>query len=279
MRSFHYAAAMSMLSLRPEDQPRAEPWGWVWQAWAAAAFLRGYLDTAKGSVLVPSGPMLEVLLDAAVIEKAFVELRSELQRRPEMAWIPMQGILRMSADSHATPRRARPKRRACPASTPRARDRAFTTTTTIPRRQAGRAQRPCALAARRFDDQRERRGRAPQRDGCRRRSTIASSISASTRRAAPPRSARSDPTSASSPRRIEQEREAWRARPTTSRRRDGVKGFAAAMGKEYGRPAREAQHASRAGYKRRCRSRDELAQDRDNVGRRPGAAHRCRRAS
>lgn len=39
--------------------------------------------------------MLSVLLDAAVLEKAFTELRNELQRRPDMAWIPMQGILRM----------------------------------------------------------------------------------------------------------------------------------------------------------------------------------------
>src|SRR5262249_53482757 len=31
VRSFHYAAATSLLALRPEDQARAEPWGWVWQ--------------------------------------------------------------------------------------------------------------------------------------------------------------------------------------------------------------------------------------------------------
>ena len=95
VRSFHYAAALSLLQLRPEDQARAEPWGWVWQAWAGAAYVRGYLETAKGSVLVPEGPLLEVLLDGAIIEKAFVELRSELHRRPDMAWVPMQGILRM----------------------------------------------------------------------------------------------------------------------------------------------------------------------------------------
>ena len=95
IRSFHYAAATSLSALRPEDQARAEPWGWVWQSWAAAAYLRGYLETAKGSILVPSARMAEVILDAAIIEKAFVELQSELQRRPDFAWIPMQGILRM----------------------------------------------------------------------------------------------------------------------------------------------------------------------------------------
>ncbi len=95
VRSFHYAAATSLLTLRPEDQPRAEPWGWIWQTWASAAFVRGYLDTARDSEFVPNAEMLSTLLDAAILEKAFAELRAELQRRPEMAWIAMQGILRM----------------------------------------------------------------------------------------------------------------------------------------------------------------------------------------
>jgi maltose alpha-D-glucosyltransferase/alpha-amylase len=95
VRSFHYAAATSLLALRPEDQARAEPWGWVWQSWASAAFLRGYLDTAADAVFVPNAPMLSVLLDAAIIEKAFSEIATALQRRPDQAWIPMQGILRL----------------------------------------------------------------------------------------------------------------------------------------------------------------------------------------
>jgi maltose alpha-D-glucosyltransferase/alpha-amylase len=96
IRSFHYAAATSLEGLRPEDQSRAEPWGWLWQAWAASSYLHGYLEKAKGTVLLPSSSaMLEVLLDAAIIEKAFLELRTELHQRPGYAWIPMQGILRM----------------------------------------------------------------------------------------------------------------------------------------------------------------------------------------
>ncbi|MBN9168084.1 MAG: maltose alpha-D-glucosyltransferase [Myxococcales bacterium 68-20] len=95
LRSFHYAAATSLLGLRPEDQARAEPWGLIWESWASAAFLRGYLDTAKDAVFIPDDRMLEPLLDAAILGKAFMELRTELQRRPDMAWIPMQGILRL----------------------------------------------------------------------------------------------------------------------------------------------------------------------------------------
>ncbi|MBX3231554.1 MAG: maltose alpha-D-glucosyltransferase [Labilithrix sp.] len=94
IRSFHYAAATSLLALRPEDQTRADPWGWLWQTWATAAYLRGYLETATGQPFLAPPPMLGVLLDAAIIEKAFAELRSEVAHRPEMAWIPIQGILR-----------------------------------------------------------------------------------------------------------------------------------------------------------------------------------------
>jgi maltose alpha-D-glucosyltransferase/alpha-amylase len=95
IRSFHYAAATSLLTLRPEDQARAEPWGWVWQSWASAAFVRGYLDTAEGAVFVPNAAMMSTLLDVSILEKAFTELNDELLRRPEQAWIPMQGVIRL----------------------------------------------------------------------------------------------------------------------------------------------------------------------------------------
>jgi maltose alpha-D-glucosyltransferase / alpha-amylase len=95
VRSFHYAAAASLKALRPEDQARAEPWGWVWQRWAAAAYVRGYLERAKGAVFVPaSAEMLSVLLEATILQRAFHELREELPRRPEMAIVPIHGILR-----------------------------------------------------------------------------------------------------------------------------------------------------------------------------------------
>jgi maltose alpha-D-glucosyltransferase/alpha-amylase len=95
-RSLHYAAAMALRALRPEDRARAEPWSWIWHRWASAALLRGYLDRAKGAPFVPkSTAMLSVLVEAAMLEKAFAELRSEMRNRPENMWIPLQGILRI----------------------------------------------------------------------------------------------------------------------------------------------------------------------------------------
>jgi maltose alpha-D-glucosyltransferase/alpha-amylase len=96
IRSFHYAAATTLRTLRPEDQARAEAWGWIWQRWASAAYVRAYLESVKDAPFLPKSPqMLSVLLETALIEKAFAELRNELRRRPEMAWIPLQGIQRL----------------------------------------------------------------------------------------------------------------------------------------------------------------------------------------
>jgi maltose alpha-D-glucosyltransferase/alpha-amylase len=95
IRSFHYAAATSLTTLRPEDQARGERWAWIWQTWASAAFVHGYLQTTKGASFVPNAGMLSALLDAAVLEKALTELRRELARRPDRVWIPIHGILRL----------------------------------------------------------------------------------------------------------------------------------------------------------------------------------------
>ncbi len=96
LRSFHYAAATSLQTLRAEDQVRAATWAWIWQLWASAAFLRGYLEAAKGAPFLPtSAPMMALLLETSTLERALAELRAELRHRPEMAWIPLQAILRI----------------------------------------------------------------------------------------------------------------------------------------------------------------------------------------
>ncbi|MDB4942751.1 MAG: Trehalose synthase [Labilithrix sp.] len=96
IRSYHYAAATSLRTLRPEDQARAEAWGWAFQRWASAAFVRGYMDMAKDAPFIPkSKATASMLLETATIEKAFAELRVELGRNPENVWIPLQGILRL----------------------------------------------------------------------------------------------------------------------------------------------------------------------------------------
>jgi maltose alpha-D-glucosyltransferase/alpha-amylase len=98
LRSLHYAAYAALhgyvASVRPEDAAGLEPWTRYWYAWAATAFLRAYLDVARGGTFLPSNPdHLQILLDAYVLEKALYELSDELNRRPDWVHVPLQGIL------------------------------------------------------------------------------------------------------------------------------------------------------------------------------------------
>jgi maltose alpha-D-glucosyltransferase/alpha-amylase len=99
LRSFGYAALSEMTNqiqggaLGKADFANMEPWARFWQTWCSWAFLRGYLETANGTAIVPkSREELQILLDAFVLEKAIYELGYELDNRPNWAFIPIQGI-------------------------------------------------------------------------------------------------------------------------------------------------------------------------------------------
>jgi maltose alpha-D-glucosyltransferase/alpha-amylase len=99
VRSFHYASILPLLagSLRAADKPIAEPWAHLWHTWIAAAFLRGYLATARGAVFLPKDDeQLSMLLDRFVLAKAFHELGAELDDPSERLSIPLYGIASMT---------------------------------------------------------------------------------------------------------------------------------------------------------------------------------------
>ena len=82
------------LKIRPEDVPVLEPWARFWYDWVSAAFLRAYLRGTAGAAFLPSDPgELRVLFDVLLFEKVIHELYNELKHRPEMARIPLLGIL------------------------------------------------------------------------------------------------------------------------------------------------------------------------------------------
>jgi trehalose synthase-fused probable maltokinase len=64
-----------------------------WEAEARGAFLEGYRATAPSGVLPQSTDGQERQLALFELEKAFYELRYELDNRPDFAAIPVQGIL------------------------------------------------------------------------------------------------------------------------------------------------------------------------------------------
>ena len=101
LRSFDYASS-SVLTERiatfvhPEETASLEPWGALWQAWASAAFLKGYLETDGAERLVPDNDEdLQTLLDAFLLDKALYEVSYELNSRPDWVRIPLHGIIRL----------------------------------------------------------------------------------------------------------------------------------------------------------------------------------------
>lgn len=97
LRSFSYASHIALLNYtarRPDDRAQLAPWANLWEASMSAEFLRAYRHTAGDAAFLPTGPgTLETLLDAFLLDKAFDELRYELDHRPEWIRIPLEGAL------------------------------------------------------------------------------------------------------------------------------------------------------------------------------------------
>jgi maltose alpha-D-glucosyltransferase/alpha-amylase len=96
VRSFHYAAFTALLEtavVRPEDRSVAAPWADAWYRWVSGAFLRAYLTATAGAAFLPAPDDVEVILDAQVLQKAFHELRGELDRCAETIAIPLSWII------------------------------------------------------------------------------------------------------------------------------------------------------------------------------------------
>ncbi len=97
IRSLDYAAFGGLFEFthdRPEDFEVLEPWAAFWRRWATAAYLSEYLDTMSGSGLLPEDPQqLLLLLSSFILEKAFYEVRYELNHRPNWSGIPLKGIV------------------------------------------------------------------------------------------------------------------------------------------------------------------------------------------
>ncbi len=97
IRSFGYAASAGLRAFalsHPMERERLLAWAGLWQAWAAAAFLRSYLKTAaSGGFLPRDAASIDNLLGVFTLEKALYELRYELNHRPDWVSIPLSGIV------------------------------------------------------------------------------------------------------------------------------------------------------------------------------------------
>ena len=95
LRSFDYAMHAALANVGPERSEahaQLESVGREWQAQAREAFLDGYEDIARASGLaLPRGDG-RGLLELMLLEKAFYELRYELENRPDWVRIPLRGL-------------------------------------------------------------------------------------------------------------------------------------------------------------------------------------------
>jgi maltose alpha-D-glucosyltransferase/alpha-amylase len=106
VRSFEYAAAYAVRHgpMRNEDIPALLPWARLWQRWASASFLRGYLEAYGDAPHLPKGTdAFAAMLDFYLLDKAIYELRYELNNRPEWVAIPLEGIRRLVEDGAPRP--------------------------------------------------------------------------------------------------------------------------------------------------------------------------------
>jgi maltose alpha-D-glucosyltransferase/alpha-amylase len=96
IRSFGYAAFAGLshhCSRRPGEYARFLDFGRAWEKQMTLVFLTAYRNTAKDAAFLPSDSgQFDALLNIFLMEKAFYELRYELNNRPAWVRIPIQGL-------------------------------------------------------------------------------------------------------------------------------------------------------------------------------------------
>ena len=91
LMSFAYATQVAMRSTEGSD---LRLWGRFWFTHVSAAFLRGYWQTAKDAAFLPKEQaQQQTLLDAYLLERALLDIRADVEDKPELAGVPFRVIL------------------------------------------------------------------------------------------------------------------------------------------------------------------------------------------
>ena len=100
LRSYSYAAFSSLsrlVSRRPQDAEKLEPWARLWERAVSAEFLKAYREAVANSPIVPiQSVAFRSLLEAYILDKALYELVYEINNRPAWVRIPLHGILSLT---------------------------------------------------------------------------------------------------------------------------------------------------------------------------------------
>jgi maltose alpha-D-glucosyltransferase/alpha-amylase len=99
LRSFNYAmhaALLHVAELHPQELASLEARGGKWESEVKEAFLSAYRQTAEASGLYSSWEEVRGLLELFLLEKAFYELRYEIDNRPGWVRVPLRGIVSLA---------------------------------------------------------------------------------------------------------------------------------------------------------------------------------------
>jgi maltose alpha-D-glucosyltransferase/alpha-amylase len=97
--SFAYAAQVALRSAGPSD---LRPWARFWYSHVSAAFLRGYCKTAEGASFMPKlQSQQQILIDAYLLERALLDIRADIEDKPELAGVPFRVVLHLLDASEA----------------------------------------------------------------------------------------------------------------------------------------------------------------------------------
>ncbi len=97
VRSFSYAAAAALAKSieAPDDDVKLAPLALDWETQTRATFLTAYDEAARESRTYANRKDMDALLAFFELEKAFYELRYELNNRPDWVRTPLAGIVRL----------------------------------------------------------------------------------------------------------------------------------------------------------------------------------------
>jgi maltose alpha-D-glucosyltransferase/alpha-amylase len=100
--SFGYAATSAIRQFTSSEQDGSASrqvlrvWARFWYTHVSAAFLRGYLEAAAGVSYLPrTREQQEILLMTYLLERALLDLRADVQDKPELAGMPLRMILHL----------------------------------------------------------------------------------------------------------------------------------------------------------------------------------------
>ncbi|MGF1615185.1 MAG: putative maltokinase [Gammaproteobacteria bacterium] len=100
LRSYNYVAFAALYRVtaeQPDDFGRLEPHARAFGALAVEAFMAGYQDAIQDCPVMPAdASVARHLLTLFMLEKAFYELRYEIQHRPSWVGVPVNGILALT---------------------------------------------------------------------------------------------------------------------------------------------------------------------------------------